>query len=75
MVIVIAGGETCSITRWERKAMGKTDLEALTLSDEDRELFLKGKGLRSDLSEQKAEEIRAKWPDKIILELIGAGLF
>lgn len=53
----------------------ETNLEAGTLSDEDRELFLKAQGLTPETPPERAAEIRAEWPDSSILMAIGAGLF
>lgn len=58
--------------------MGKavvTDLAAGTLSDEDREKFLRGMGLTENLTPEQARAIRDEWPDENILMAIGSGLF
>lgn len=52
-----------------------TNLSAGTLSNEDRELFLKGQGLAPETPEAEAAAIRAQWADDDILMAIGAGLF
>ncbi len=52
-----------------------TDLAAGTLSDQDRETFLRARGMKPDLPEEEQQRIRAQWPDSEILEAIGSGLF
>lgn len=52
-----------------------TDLMAGTVSDEDREAFLRSVGLYESLSPLEAQAIRDEWPDRKILRVIGAGLF
>lgn len=53
----------------------KTDLAAKTLSDEDREDFLKERGLKKNMTEKEKQALRAKWTDEDILEVMGEGLF
>jgi len=53
----------------------KTDIEAGTLSNEDREQFLRTQGLTPDTPQAEAQAIRAQWPDEHILMVMGAGLF
>jgi hypothetical protein len=53
----------------------KTDLIAGTLSDEDREKFLRAQGLTPETPPEEAEKIRKEWPDEDILMTIGSGLF
>lgn len=52
-----------------------TDLNAGTLSDEDRETFLRARGLLPETPEEKAATIRAQWPDEDILMAIAIGHF
>lgn len=53
----------------------KTDLHAGTLSDSDRELFLRSHGLTAHSSAADAARIRAKWTDRKILEVMEYELF
>lgn len=52
-----------------------TDYAAGTLSTEDRELFLRARGLVSGTPEEKASAIRAQWPDEDILMAMELGQF
>lgn len=52
-----------------------TDLAAGTLSTEDRELFLKARGLVPGIPPEKAAAIRAQWPDEDILMSMELGQF
>ncbi|KJL49548.1 hypothetical protein RS84_00022 [Microbacterium hydrocarbonoxydans] len=53
----------------------KTDLTAGTLSTEDREKFLRARGLVPGTPDEKAAAIRAQWPDEDILMAMELGQF
>lgn len=52
-----------------------TGIEAETLSDADRELFLRGRGLLPGIPKEKATAIRNQWPDEDILMAMELGGF
>ena len=52
----------------------QTDFAAGTLSDEDRDVFLRGRGLTPETDPEEAARIRAEWPDRDILEAMEIGL-
>ncbi len=49
--------------------------DAEELTDEDRDLFLRCRGLEPGISAEKAAEIRAQWPDEHIAMAIALGQF
>lgn len=51
-----------------------TDFEAGTLSDEDREGFLRSRGLVPGIAPEAEARLRVKWPDEDILEAMAVGL-
>lgn len=53
----------------------QTNFLAGTLSNEDREMFLRGHGLTEQTPKDQADRIRSKWTDEKILELMELGLF
>ena len=46
-----------------------------TLSDEDRAIFLKARGLKDSMTPEETATLLALWPDDEILMAIGSGLF
>ncbi|MGO2933156.1 hypothetical protein [Microbacterium sp.] len=52
-----------------------TDFRAGTLSDEDRETFLRSYGLTPETAPEEADRIRAEWPDQNILMAMEMGVY
>ncbi|MDR6866579.1 hypothetical protein J2Y69_001172 [Microbacterium resistens] len=58
----------------QRAGGAATNFSADTLSDEDREMFLRGRGLSVEIGPSEVAHRRAEWPDRDVLDAKEVGL-